>query len=173
METSIIKLEQPNGNEATAVEMYGLILSREQELKAEYAAITAKLDTDAWAETKGEWARLNRIDDELKHMVKATEQAAFKYAKAEAVLVQLKATRKNLAAIHDAAWEKFCALRDADKPVEPPSTFIIELTARGKDFESIIGAIVKKVGKDAVRWGKAATDKAFVAVKAALKECES
>lgn len=137
MTTDIITITPPDGNAEIGREMYALVLRRERELKAEFAAIAEKLTPEHYAETKGEWTRLKKIDGELKDIIDGVERGAVKYAACDALLVQLNATRKNLKAVYAENWEKFCELRDADKPAPELLEYVAEFRMTQADFDRL------------------------------------
>jgi len=124
----LIKIESPDGRADIAQAAHDMVVMRERELVAEFAAIAEKLTPSQFGETKAEWTRLKKMDAELKELVDRVERDAIRYAKADALLFQLKATRKNLKAVYDANWAKFVELRDADKPEEPTHTYFYAVT---------------------------------------------
>lgn len=133
----------PASGAIDAQKAHDTILEREREYKQEIAAVAAKLTPETFRETKDAWADLNKADDQLKALVKRIEAYAFGYAGVDALLTQVKATRKNLAEIHDENWEKYLALRDADKPAEPVHTYCIRVSCTDSVLNKVVKSAVK------------------------------
>ncbi len=150
MSNELIHIENPNGNAQVAQAMHDAVVVREREIKAEYEKIAEKLTPFSFNETKEDWTRLKKMDDELKALIERTEASALSYAKADALLAQLAATRKNLAALYKENWAKFTALRDADKPAAPKREFLLEVYMTDADFMKIVKSLDKSGAK--YRW---------------------
>jgi len=139
----LIEIKNPDGNATVAQLAHNMVVERERELKAEFAAIAEKLTPESFGETKAEWTRLKKMDGELKDIIDRVEADALKYAKADALLFQLRATRKNLKAVYDASWAKFVELRDADKPDEPTHTYFYAVTCTDAEHGAVQKAMAK------------------------------
>jgi len=139
----LIEVKNPDGNALVAQLAHNMVVERERELKSEFAKIAEKLTPESFGETKAEWTRLKKMDGELKAIIERVEADALKYAKADALLFQLKATRKNLKAVYDESWAKFVELRDADKPEEPTHTYFYAVTCPDTTHVGIQKAIAK------------------------------
>ena len=150
MSNELIHIENPNGNAQVAQAMHDAVVVREREIKAEYEKIAEKLTPFSFNETKEDWTRLKKMDDELKALIERTEASALSYAKADALLAQLAATRKNLAALYKENWAKFTALCDADKPAAPKREFLLEVYMTDADFMKIVKSLDKTGAK--YRW---------------------
>ena len=167
--TDLITITPPNGNAEIGREMYALVLRRERELKAEFAAVAEKLTPERFAETKAEWTRLKKIDGELKNIIDALERGAIQYAACDALLVQLNATRKSLKAVYDESWEKFVALRDADKPEPPKHTYLVRMTCTDAVLAKVLKAAQKEGAAEFV-WCVPQSDKAVKAAQRIFEE---
>lgn len=146
-DNALMNITNPDGNAQVAQAMHDYVVQRERELTEEFNAISAKITPFTFAETKNDWTRLKKIDGELKSIAEKLEARALEYAKADTLLFQVNATRKNLAALYKENWAKYTELRDADKPKAKPREYLLEVYMTDDEFVKTLKGLAKSGAK--------------------------
>lgn len=109
-----------------------------REVRAKYEAV----EPDGTKEQQKEyWTPLKELDAKYKGMSDELADRVASQTGIDRLFVQIAANRKAVKELYKEKWEKFCAIRDADKPAEPVRAIACVIYATDAGFAKLCASI--------------------------------
>lgn len=132
-------VKNPNGDIDVATKLTVDIQKWGRAKRAEFEAI----EPDGSKEQAKTWTELKKIDSEIKDKNDAIVEEVSKLSGIKMILIQLAAERKAFKALYAEKWEKYCEIRDKDKPQTPVRAHAVTILATDEGLTKLIDQINK------------------------------